>query len=59
MPISVLDLWDKLLQEMLKDPEAIYRMNKMGLIPFYHNSSAMREFLLKQTEEIDILWGLK
>jgi tripartite-type tricarboxylate transporter receptor subunit TctC len=59
MPVSVLDLWDKLLQEMLKDPEVISRMKTMVVIPFYHNSSAMREFVVRQTEEIGSLWGVK
>ena len=59
MPVSVLNLWDKLLQEMLKDPEVISRMKNMVVIPFYHNSSAMREYVKKQTEEIEIFWDLK
>jgi len=59
MPAHILDLWDKLLQEMVRDPEVLSRMKKVGLIPFYHNSSAMREFVLKQIEEMEILWGLK
>lgn len=59
MPASVQDMWDKLLQDMLKDPEVINRMKKMGLLPFYHNSSQTREYVVKQTEEIEILWGLK
>jgi tripartite-type tricarboxylate transporter receptor subunit TctC len=59
MPASVQDMWDKLLQDMLKDPEVINRMKKMGLLPFYHNSSQTREYVVKQTEEIEILWGMK
>jgi tripartite-type tricarboxylate transporter receptor subunit TctC len=59
MPASVQDMWDKLLQDMLKDPEVINRMKKMGLLPFYQNSSQTREYVVKQTEEIEILWGLK
>jgi len=43
----------------LKDPEVINRMKKMGLLPFYHNSSQTREYVVKQTEEIEILWGMK
>ena len=59
MPAHILDMWDKLLQDMLKDPEVISKMKKFGLIPVYHNPTAMRELVMKQTEEVEILWGLK
>jgi len=58
MPAFVQEMWDKLFQDMLKDPEVLERMKKMGLLPFYRNSGQTKEFVVKQTEEIAILWGI-
>jgi tripartite-type tricarboxylate transporter receptor subunit TctC len=58
-PASVQEMWGKLFQDMLKDPEVLEKMKKMGLVAFYRNPSETREFVVKQTEEIEILWGTK
>jgi tripartite-type tricarboxylate transporter receptor subunit TctC len=59
MPAHIPDIWGKLLQDMLKEPEVISKMKQFGLIPVYHNSSSMRELVMKQNEEVKLLWGLK
>ena len=59
LPSHIAEAWDKALQEMLKDPDIISKMKNIGSIPFYHNSQDMREFVMKETEEVRELWGLK
>ena len=59
VPAAVTEKWNKDLQEMLKDPEAISKLKNVGASPFFHDARQFREFVLKQTEEVAILWGLK
>ena len=59
LPAPVIEKWNKDLQEMLKDPEAISSLKNVGASPFFHDARQFREFVLKQTEEVAILWGLK
>jgi hypothetical protein len=42
---------------MLKDPEIISKFKNVGAIPFYLNSSATREFTMKDGEEVARLWA--
>jgi len=59
LPAPVIEKWNKDLQEMLKDPDAISNLKNVGASPFFHDTRQFREFVLKQTEEVAILWGLK
>ena len=55
----LLQLWDGLLVEMSKDADVQARMKKVGLMPVHYNAKETREFIAKQSEEIEVLWGLK
>jgi tripartite-type tricarboxylate transporter receptor subunit TctC len=59
LPTQILDKWDKALQEMLKEPEVISKLKNVGAVPFYHNPQEMKDYVMKETEEVAILWGLK
>jgi tripartite-type tricarboxylate transporter receptor subunit TctC len=59
MPSHVAETWDKILQEMVKDPEVISKLRNVGAIPFYHDASGMKKYVLAETEEVATLWGLK
>lgn len=59
LPAHVVDIWDKALQEMVKDPEIITKMRNVGAIAYYLDSSATKEFLKKEIEEMEVLWGVK
>lgn len=59
LPSHIVEIWDEALQEMLKDPEIISKVKSIGAVPFYHNAQEMREFVMKETEEVRELWGLK
>jgi tripartite-type tricarboxylate transporter receptor subunit TctC len=59
MPSPIIEKWDKVLQEALKDPEIITAMRNIGVLPFYRNGSGTKEYVLKEVEEVNTLWGLK
>jgi tripartite-type tricarboxylate transporter receptor subunit TctC len=52
------NIWNKALEEVVKDPDAISKMNNIGAIPFYHNSQETREMVQKEIKEVTELWGL-
>lgn len=59
LPPVVIEKWNKTLEEMLKDPEVVANLRKIGAGPFYHDTHQAREFVLKEKEQVAILWGLK
>ncbi|MHB9098941.1 MAG: Bug family tripartite tricarboxylate transporter substrate binding protein [Syntrophales bacterium] len=56
LPAYVVDIWDKALQEMLKDPEIIGKLRNIWQVPFYRNSQEMREMVTASTAEVKKLW---
>lgn len=56
LPSYVVDIWDKALQEMLKEQDQIKKLKNIGSMPFYHNGHQMREIVLKTTENVRNLW---
>lgn len=59
LPSHIIENFDKALQEMLKDPMVLSRLDKIMAMPSYKNAQEMREFVMKEAEEVAILWGLK
>jgi tripartite-type tricarboxylate transporter receptor subunit TctC len=59
LPSSIVEIWEKALREMLKDPEMILKFKNVGAMPFYHSAAEMREYVAKEAEEVDLLWGVK
>jgi len=58
-PSSLVDVWDKALKEIMKDPEYISRLKGIGFYPFYQDSSGMKEYIRKETEEVAELYGMQ
>lgn len=52
-------LWDKTLQEFVKNPEVISKLGNIGLLPFYHTAKATTEMVKAEIQEVNALWGLK
>jgi len=59
MASHIVDTLAKALQEMLKDPAVLSKLKNIMALPFYHDAKEMREYVLKETEEVAELWGLK
>ena len=59
LPAAVVEKWNSELQEMLKDPQVISNLRNVGASPFFHDAQRFREFVLKETEDVAVLWGLK
>lgn len=59
LPSYLVDIWGKALQEMLSDSEVLSKLKNIMAIPFYHNSRETKEYILKETEEVAILWSIK
>jgi tripartite-type tricarboxylate transporter receptor subunit TctC len=51
LPSNISNMWDKAIQEMLRDPGFITQMKNTGGIAFYHTGQATAEFVRKETEE--------
>jgi tripartite-type tricarboxylate transporter receptor subunit TctC len=59
LPAAVVDKWNVALQEMVKDPDVIVQLNRIGSVPSYKNSAEFKEYVRKEAAEIDELWSGK
>jgi tripartite-type tricarboxylate transporter receptor subunit TctC len=59
LPPHIVEMWGKALEEMERDPESISRLRNIGTIPVYRNAIAFRELVMKESEEVSKLFGLK
>jgi tripartite-type tricarboxylate transporter receptor subunit TctC len=59
LPSSIVEMWNKELQELSKNSEFLDRVKKVGGVPFYHNASEAKEYIMKEIEDVNKLWGLK
>ena len=50
LPNHIVEIWDKALQKICKDPNYIAQMRKVGCSSFYLNQADVREFVIKETE---------
>ena len=59
LPSYIIGTWDKALQEMIKDQEAISKLRNIGSTPFYLNAGETKGLIMKETKEMENLFGLK
>lgn len=59
LPSHIVEIWNKALEEMVKDPEVLNKMRNTGFTPFYLNAKEMREQVVRETKEVRELWGLE
>jgi tripartite-type tricarboxylate transporter receptor subunit TctC len=59
LPTYIVNIWEKTLKEISEDLEFVSRLNKMGFTTFYLNSAGMRDFVMKQVEEVGVLFEKK
>jgi len=59
LPSYIVDIWGKGLQEMLKDPEVLKKLARIGITPLYQNASETKARVAKELEELQQLYGYK
>jgi tripartite-type tricarboxylate transporter receptor subunit TctC len=59
LPAPIVEMWEKELEGMVKDPEVITKMRNIGLTPSFRSSNETREMVRKKIDEAERLWGLK
>jgi tripartite-type tricarboxylate transporter receptor subunit TctC len=59
LPTFVVETWNEALEEMSRDPEIIAKLKNIGTLPYYRNARATREQVVKEMEQVQLLWGLK
>ena len=59
LPPHIVEVWNKTLLEIIKDPEVVARLKNIGAMPLYHSANEMREYVAKEIEDVYKLWGLK
>ncbi len=59
MPAHIVDVWAKALQEMMKDKEYLVQIEKVRLRPFYRNPREMVEYIRKEREVAEDVYGVK
>lgn len=59
LPGHIVEAWARALQEMYKDPEYVANIEKLRLRPFYHNPSEMKEYIRKEREVAEDVYGVK
>ena len=43
MPSYIVEMLDKAMEEMTKDPEIIEKMKNLKMVPYYHNAKESKE----------------
>ncbi len=59
LPSSIVEVWEKAAQEMIKDPDVISKLKNIGAVPYYQNARETRELTRKEIEEVEILFRVK
>lgn len=59
LPSYIVDIWDRTLKEMQKDPEYISRLKSLGFRQIYLNAHEMRELVSKDMQEAAEVYGVK
>ena len=57
MPSYIIEKWEKTVEEILKDPDAISRLDSMWAAPFYLNSRDTKAYILQESEEMKRVLG--
>lgn len=57
LPTRVIEAWEKALQEMLRDPDVVSKVQNAGLVPFYLNSQALKGLVANEIADLTALWG--
>lgn len=55
LPAHVIPAWEKVIQEMVKDPDVIAKLKNVGLEPFYYDSKDSKERVTREIEEFSKL----
>jgi tripartite-type tricarboxylate transporter receptor subunit TctC len=58
-PKHIVDAYDKLFQESVKDPEYVQTVIKSGAVPFYYGPEATKEYVRKEIESAKRLMAAK
>ncbi|GHU19346.1 hypothetical protein FACS189475_06400 [Betaproteobacteria bacterium] len=56
---DVVEAWDEAVQNMIKDPKFISKLDSMGVLITYKNAKDTKDFVIKETQEAKDLWGIK
>ena len=59
MPSHIVATWEKVIAEMVKDHDVISRMKNIGTGMRYLDSKGLKEHVIKETELLKDLWGVK
>ena len=59
IPAYIVEVWDKTLKEVGKDPEYVAQANKVGSLIFPLNAKEMEAYLAKELKEVSDLFEVK
>jgi len=59
LPSDIVNKWEEVLQELLRDPEFVSKIKNSGGVINYQNSRQLRESVKKEMEQAAELWGMK
>jgi tripartite-type tricarboxylate transporter receptor subunit TctC len=57
MPPYIVNIWDKALKEIARDPEYVTQLKRIGFAPFYQDLREMKEYIIREAEEVAELYG--
>lgn len=59
MSAHIAEIWSKAIKEIMKEPEYLAQIKKMGMRPFYHGPAEMREYIKRESELAADVYGVK
>jgi tripartite-type tricarboxylate transporter receptor subunit TctC len=52
LPAPIVEKWEQVFREMVKDPEVVSKLNNIHSTPFYHTAAQMLALIKKEHEEV-------
>lgn len=57
LPAEIVKIWNDTLKEVLDDPKVVEQLQNVGSVPFYGDGAAMKDYVLKEKEDVEALWS--
>ena len=59
MPADIVDIWSKVIADLMKNPNVLSKIKAINAIPYYHNAAEFKTYVARETDAVIKLYGLK
>lgn len=58
LPAKVIDEWNRVVREILKDPAVVAELARLGIVPYYTDGQEMKAFVEQEMKVVQELWAV-